>query len=219
MMLSFSRIVKGGLVLIRVTEMSHQVFHSPARVNRTMRGGDLLSASIRAPPKRRQSQASAIPPSANTAPRSWYGDPVVITGGRHPNAIAGNEDEVNRNVQLFDAMPTKFLLDSVVGIATRLRDSVAPIAYARDYGQPAPDRDLRILQDDQRVLNLFNWPVTDAINHLLAAEYVIHGRFYNSRADIIAIEEVQSARLQRSAAAAVPNVAPPVSGVRKRGKR
>jgi hypothetical protein len=196
--------------------MSHHVFNSPARVNRTMRGGDLISASARPPPKRRQSQASALPPSANTAPRSWYGDPVVIAGGRHPNAIAGNEDEVNRNVQLYDALPTKFLLDSVVGIATRLRDSVAPIEFARDYGQPAPDRDFRILQDGQRVLNLFNWPVTDAINHLLAAEYVIHGRFYNNRADIRAIEEHQAARSQRSAAPVVANVAPSASGDRKR---
>jgi hypothetical protein len=164
-------------------------FPSPARANRAVRGGNIRAASPKPPPNRPHAFASCVGAPYRGDSKCWYGTPVLVSGGRHPYAQAGNDDEVNHNIFLFDRLPTKMLLDSCIGISARLRDAVVPVEHIRDYGPPDADRDLRILHDCQRVLTAFAWPVTDAINHLLAIEYVIQARHANNSKDILRLDE------------------------------
>jgi hypothetical protein len=174
---------------------------SPARANRAVRGGNIRAASPKAPPNRPHAFASCC--GAHTrgaADKCWYGTPFLVSGGRHPRAQAGNDDEVNHNIFLYDRQTNKMLLDSCIGIATRLRDAVVPLEHLRDYGPQDSDRDMRILQDCQRVLSAFAWPVTDALNHLLAIEYVTQARHINNDSDISRLEWRRAAAAARSGA-------------------
>ena len=171
--------------------MSYKII-SPARANRTVRGGNIAAASSRPPPNRPHALASCCGAPERGSSKCWYGTPVLVSGGRHPQAQAGNDDEVNHNIFLYDRLPTKMLLDSCVGLATRLREAVLPLEHLQDYGHPDADRDMRILQDCQRVLSAAAWPITDSINHLLAMEYVVQARHSNNLKDIARLEERRS---------------------------
>ena len=186
---------------------------SPAAANRAVRGGTIVAASTRVPPKRRLSShmCAVSEGPRHPLPRTWYGGPEFVSGGRHPNALAGNNDEVNNFISTFDNLPTALLLDSVVGIAARLGAEVQPIAHARSYGQPSPDRDLAIVTDEQRVLVQFMWPVTTAINQLLAVEYLLQDRSQRHLADMDALDP--AAQNSTDAAGVVPDGA---AAVRRR---
>jgi len=168
---------------------------SPARTNRAVRGGTISAAFKKAPPKRRHSSDLVSVNAAGSASgRTWYGDPVLVSGGRHPQALAGNDDEVNRQIQMFDTLPTAYLLDLTAGVATRLLDGVRHISHARDYGPPTADRDHLIVSDSQSVLKDFAWPVTTAVNQLLAMEYLIYNRSSRNLADLEAMQQQSSPR-------------------------
>jgi hypothetical protein len=174
--------------------LSHRP-QSPAAANRAVRGGTMNAASNRVPPKRRLSShmCAVSEGPRHPLPRTWYGDPEFVSGGRHPNVLCGNTDEVNHFITVFDNLHTAQLLDSVVGIASRLGAEVQPIAHARSYRQPSPERDLAIVTDEQRVIVQFLWPVTTAINQLLAVEYLLQDRSQRHLADMDALDPAASA--------------------------
>ena len=175
--------------------------NSPARVNRTVRGGTISAASRAAPPNRRQSSVLAKHRVTATLPgHTWYGGPVFVQGGRHPNMLAGNDDEVNHNIDMFDNFPTAYLLDQAVGVATRLLDGIRPIAHSRNYGStPGASRDMEIVSDSQRVVKEFAWHVTTATNALLAFEYLICDRSNRNLLDIDAMHASAHRRNARGA--------------------
>jgi hypothetical protein len=103
-----------------------------------------------------------------------YGDPVVVQGGRH-SEHADQMDEVNHRIAQVSSLPVITLLNVLVGVAHRLQIAVAPVSHERDFAFGS-DRDERIQDDCLRVLLAAQQPLTDAINELLALEYVLTER-------------------------------------------
>ena len=82
---------------------------------------------------------------------------------------------MNHRIAQVSSLPATTLLNILVGVAHRLQVTVAPVSHERDFAT-GPDRDERIRDDCFRVLLAAQRPLTDAVNELLALEYVLTER-------------------------------------------